>query len=594
MGKISRFLALITFFASVVFGACDFSEFDKNFMEVGPKERQRLHNEIKNTYIKAVINDDLECKKESLKRLIKANEVFEIDSKTLKKELATLENSADSKNTTNNAKKDENPTKTTKNQNKDSSKETKNAEQKTNSKVEQNKTTKVTQKEQSKEQKAQKIEPKKEPKAEQNVLSDNVRKTLRVLEVLSDKTALKIKLNRNIDESELKNFTLGSEDSWRNVYDISGILPSKFPTPQNGISAKIRIAQKDPSTVRIVFEDAKKSQIYTQINDKEITFSKNKLTQSTQKTEQKDSAKKAANAEKTNTSKIQAATNESEKITEKTTNKTQKTTANTEKKTAETKKAEPINQKPMKITADTAPAAASNKLSKKQKASKIIVIDPGHGGDDVGALSQNKKLREKDIVLSVSKKTAALLKERGYKVLFTRSNDRFIKLRSRTSFANDKGAHLFISVHANAAPNKEKAKTMNGIETFFLSPSRSERSMNAANLENKADTDEMNYFTKVSFLNFLNREKIIASNKLAIDMQAALLKSVRTSYKVSDGGVREAPFWVLVGALMPAVLIEIGYISHAEESLKISNSKYQDRLAKGIADGVDEYFAKNL
>ena len=248
----------------------------------------------------------------------------------------------------------------------------------------------------------------------------------------------------------------------------------------------------------------------------------------------------------------------------------------------------------MKITADTAIAATSNKLSKKQKASKIIVLDPGHGGDDVGALSQNKKLREKDIVLNVSKKTASLLKERGYKVLFTRSNDRFIKLRSRTSFANDKGAHLFISIHANAAPNKEKAKSMNGIETFFLSPSRSERSMNAANLENKADTDEMNYFTKVSFLNFLNREKIIASNKLAIDMQAALLKSVRAGYKVSDGGVREAPFWVLVGALMPAVLIEIGYISHPDESQKIANSKYQDRLAKGIADGVDEYFAKNL
>ena len=267
-------------------------------------------------------------------------------------------------------------------------------------------------------------------------------------------------------------------------------------------------------------------------------------------------------------------------------------TQNTKNDKKIAKKPEPINQKAMKITADT--AAASNKLSKKQKASKIIVLDPGHGGDDVGALSQNKKLREKDIVLNVSKKTASLLKERGYKVLFTRSNDRFIKLRSRTSFANDKGAHLFISIHANAAPNKEKAKSMNGIETFFLSPSRSERSMNAANLENKADTDEMNYFTKVSFLNFLNREKIIASNKLAIDIQAGLLKSVRASYKVSDGGVREAPFWVLVGALMPAVLIEIGYISHPDESQKIANSKYQDRLAKGIADGVDEYFAKNL
>lgn len=566
---------------SVVFGACDFSEFDKNFMEVGAKERQRLHNEIKNAYIKSVINDDLECKKASLERLIKANAVFGVNSKTLKKELASL-SQANAKNADKN-NTDENNTKksTPKNQNKDSAQEAKNESKKETKKEAKNTEQKTKSRAaQTKEQKSQKVEAKKEAKAKVEVEP----KSLRVLEVLSDKNSLKIKLNRNINEDELKNFALNSKDSWRNVYDITGILPSKFPIPQNGISAKIRIAQKDTSTVRIVFEDAKKSQIYAQIDEKEITFSKNKPAQNTQKTEQKTeqntkkTVKKVVSAEKTSASKAEK------------TAKTQKENTKNDKKIA--KKPEPVNQKAMKITADT--AAASNKLSKKQKASKIIVLDPGHGGDDVGALSQNKKLREKDIVLNVSKKTASLLKERGYKVLFTRSNDRFIKLRSRTSFANDKGAHLFISIHANAAPNKEKAKSMNGIETFFLSPSRSERSMNAANLENKADTDEMNYFTKVSFLNFLNREKIIASNKLAIDMQAALLKSVRASYKVSDGGVREAPFWVLVGALMPAVLIEIGYISHPDESQKIANSKYQDRLAKGIADGVDEYFAKNL
>ena len=538
----------------VVFGACDFSEFDKNFMKVGTKERQRLHNEIKNAYIKSVINDDFECKKASLERLIKANAVFNIDSKALKKELASL-SQANAKNADENKAKKSTPK--SQNSAQEAKKEAKNTEQKTKSSAAQ-----------TKEQKSQKVEAKAEPKS------------LRVLEVLSDKNSLKIKLNRNINKGELKNFTLGSGDSWRNVYDITGILPSKFPIPQNGISAKIRIAQKDPNTVRIVFEDAKKSQIYAQINEKEITFSKNKPAQNTQKTQPSSSAKKVASAEKT-----------SEKTSENKAEKTAKT-QNTKNDKKIAKKPEPVNQKAMKITADT--AAASNKLSKKQKASKIIVLDPGHGGDDVGALSQNKKLREKDIALSVSKKTASLLKERGYKVLLTRSNDRFIKLRSRTSFANDKGAHLFISIHANAAPNKEKAKIMNGIETYFLSPSRSERSMNAANLENKADTDEMNYFTKLSFLNFLNREKIIASNKLAIDIQAGLLKSVRASYKVSDGGVREAPFWVLVGALMPAVLIEIGYISHPEESQKIANSKYQDHIAKGIADGVDEYFAKNL
>ena len=143
MGKISRFLALITLFISVVFGACDFSEFDKNFMEVGAKERQRLHNEIKNAYIKSVINDDLECKKASLERLIKANAVFNIDSKALKKELASL-SQANAKNADeNNA--DENNTKksTPKSQNKDSvqeaKKEAKNIEQKTKSRAAQTK-----------------------------------------------------------------------------------------------------------------------------------------------------------------------------------------------------------------------------------------------------------------------------------------------------------------------------------------------------------------------------------------------------------------------------------------------------------------------
>ena len=93
---------------SVVFGACDFSEFDKNFMEVGTKERQRLHNEIKNAYIKSVINDDFECKKASLERLIKANAVFNIDSKALKKELASI-SQANAKNADKNSAKKSTP-----------------------------------------------------------------------------------------------------------------------------------------------------------------------------------------------------------------------------------------------------------------------------------------------------------------------------------------------------------------------------------------------------------------------------------------------------------------------------------------------------
>ncbi|WP_348518335.1 N-acetylmuramoyl-L-alanine amidase [Campylobacter sp. CCS1377] len=229
-------------------------------------------------------------------------------------------------------------------------------------------------------------------------------------------------------------------------------------------------------------------------------------------------------------------------------------------------------------------------VSKNFKANKIIVIDAGHGGKDSGALGN--RLQEKNVVLNLSLKIGDELKKRGYKVFYTRNKDKFINLRDRTKFANDKNADLFISVHANAVP-KEKAKSTQGFETFFLSPARSERSKKAAELENQSDVEEMNYFSKQTFLNFLNREKIIASNKLAIDIQKGALKSIRTKYKVSDGGVREAPFWVLVGAQMPAVLIEIGYITHPDEGKRIANKNFQNSLADGIADGVENYFRNN-
>lgn len=225
---------------------------------------------------------------------------------------------------------------------------------------------------------------------------------------------------------------------------------------------------------------------------------------------------------------------------------------------------------------------------------KIIVIDAGHGGKDGGAVGNDGKWIEKDIVLKVSLKIGDELKKKGYKVFYTRVSDKFINLRDRTKIANDKKANLFISIHANAAINKSKAKTMQGIETFFLSPARSERSKEVAALENKADLEEANFFLKQNFLSALNREKIIASNRLAIDIQKGVLGSVRKKYKVVDGGVREAPFWVLVGAQdMPAVLVEIGYISHQEEGKRLLNETYQKLVAQGIAQGVEAYFHNN-
>lgn len=223
---------------------------------------------------------------------------------------------------------------------------------------------------------------------------------------------------------------------------------------------------------------------------------------------------------------------------------------------------------------------------------KTIVIDPGHGGDDFGAVGPNKRY-EKVINLNVSKNLYSILKQRGYKVYLTRSNDTFIKVMNRTVLANDKNADLFISVHTNSIV-KEKANQIAGIETFFLSPARSERAKRVAALENKTDIREMSNSSKDVFLESLNRPRITASHKFAIDVQAGLLQATRSKYKdVKDSGVREGPFWVLVGAQMPSILVELGYVSHPVESQRLYDKEYQQLLANGIANGVDSYFSKN-
>ncbi len=229
---------------------------------------------------------------------------------------------------------------------------------------------------------------------------------------------------------------------------------------------------------------------------------------------------------------------------------------------------------------------------KKPLEQKVIVLDPGHGGKDPGARGPKRRY-EKITVLKVANKLASKLRARGYKVYMTRSNDRYKSLKYRTKYANRKKADLFISLHANAVP-KRKAHKVRGIETYYLSPARSARAKRVAALENKADMNSMGRSTKNIFLMTQNRAKITASNKLALDVQNNLLHKLKSKYRdIKDNGVRKGPFWILVGAQMPSILVEIGYISHPVESKRLFSSSYQSLLATGIANGVDSYFLKN-
>ena len=368
----------------------------------------------------------------------------------------------------------------------------------------------------------------------------------KVLSASSTQSKFTITLNADATNLNIKKSELNTNKSYRQIFDFDGILIKEYKKQKSQISNQIRVAQFDKDSIRVVFTNNTKQNISYKIDGKSIIFSLN-----------------GANSKDNNI---------------------QKTTTNTSKKINSNQK----NQSTSKANRPTQTQSKATNIGKN----KVIVLDAGHGGKDPGAVGKNK-LYEKDIVLHIALEAGNILKKRGYKVYYTRSNDKFINLRNRTSFANDKNADIFISIHANASPNNKKAKEMQGIETYFLSPTRSERSMQVANLENKADTDEMNYFTKISYLNFLNREKIIASNKLAIDVQANLLGAVKSKFKVVDGGVREAPFWVLVGAQMPAVLIETGYISNDNDHKLLSNKGYRNKIALGIANGIDDYFVKN-
>ncbi|MDR3163155.1 MAG: N-acetylmuramoyl-L-alanine amidase [Helicobacteraceae bacterium] len=245
--------------------------------------------------------------------------------------------------------------------------------------------------------------------------------------------------------------------------------------------------------------------------------------------------------------------------------------------------------KTMMIDIKSKERGKDEKASENPFGSFIVAVDAGHGGKDTGAIGIGK-VSEKELVLKVALLTGKKLKERGFKVFLTREEDKYLSLHDRTGLANKVEADLFISIHANAGPKSKGGDKLEGVETYFLSPARSDRAKEVAALENGVVVDNMEHYSKETFLNFLNREMVVSSNKLAIDLQRGMLFEARKHFaKVRDSGVREGPFWVLVGAQMPAVLVEIGYVTHKEDIKRLVSEKYQQALADGIVLGVENY-----
>ena len=232
---------------------------------------------------------------------------------------------------------------------------------------------------------------------------------------------------------------------------------------------------------------------------------------------------------------------------------------------------------------------ASDLAKQFQLGVKRIVIDPGHGGQDAGAPGFEKGVHEKDVVLALSKKLAERIeKELGVEVIMTRSDDTFITLEERTQIANKKKADLFISIHTNASLNKQAY----GIETYFLNLAQDKDSVAVAARENA--TSEKNISDLQSILDSLMRNtKITESSKLATYVQESLVRNLGKSYDhINNKGVKQAPFYVLLGARMPAILVETSFISNERECKRLTDAEYQDRICDAIVDGVRAYVRK--
>ena len=221
---------------------------------------------------------------------------------------------------------------------------------------------------------------------------------------------------------------------------------------------------------------------------------------------------------------------------------------------------------------------------------KTIVIDPGHGGKDPGAIGKTIGAKEKDINLSVSLMLKSILeKELGVRVLLTRSDDRFVSLQQRTKFANDNKADLFISVHTNASHNRSSR----GVEMYYLSTARTTEARAVEALENsvveiyEGGQEALRKYTDVDLIlsDILQAENLEHSNNLAFKLQMNMCAGTQSS----DRGIKQANFYVLRGAFMPAVLVEMGFISNPVEESFLVNRQYQERLARTIFEGIKSF-----
>jgi N-acetylmuramoyl-L-alanine amidase len=219
---------------------------------------------------------------------------------------------------------------------------------------------------------------------------------------------------------------------------------------------------------------------------------------------------------------------------------------------------------------------------------KCVVIDPGHGGKDCGAISCNR-IAEKDLTLAIATVLKEVLeKEVRCKVVLTRTRDQFLTLEERARIANEVRADLFISIHTNAHLDN----TLSGVETYYLNFAKDQESARVAALENRPSNKSMSEL-KALLNKLLAATKLNESAALARQVQRNIIAKLNAKGdKVRDLGVKQAPFRVLLGTEMPSILIETAFISNRTDESRLKSRQFQENLAKGITAGIASYIAE--
>jgi N-acetylmuramoyl-L-alanine amidase len=232
------------------------------------------------------------------------------------------------------------------------------------------------------------------------------------------------------------------------------------------------------------------------------------------------------------------------------------------------------------------PSSYRERVSRVQLNIKKVVLDAGHGGHDPGAIGRSG-LREKEINLDIARRVASLLRNEGVQVVLTRPSDKYIPLGTRVRIANDSRADIFVSIHSNANP----VRSLNGFEVYYVAPSVSDskRALFAARSSN-LELEGAVFASRSPTLKAILWDMIYTCARAeSIELADAICKSTDSELNVEVLGVKGARYEVLRGAQMPAVLIEVGFLSNSNEESKLRNSFYRQKIAEAIVGGITDY-----